>query len=56
MTDPQLQQFVDTFRHNVTYSPEFGTPVDGQLIGIGEVAAAFGATKSNSFGTTVCGM
>lgn len=27
--DPRLQQFVDTFRHSQTYSPEFGAAVDG---------------------------
>lgn len=28
-TDPRLQDFVDTFRNSSTYTPEFGSPVDG---------------------------
>lgn len=27
--DPRLQEFVDTFRDSKTYTPEFGSPVDG---------------------------
>jgi hypothetical protein len=34
-TDPRLQQFVDKFRHNATYSPEFGAAVDGVPIQTG---------------------
>ena len=28
-TDPRLQRFVDTFRNSSTYTPEYGSPVDG---------------------------
>jgi len=49
-TDPRLQQFVDTFRHSQTYSPEYGSAVDGEPVETGGRAAEFGATKPNPAG------
>jgi hypothetical protein len=46
-TDPRLQQFVDTFRHNQKYSPEFGAAVDGIPVQTGGRAALDGGTKPN---------
>lgn len=46
-TDPRLQQFVDTFRNNETYSPEFGSPVDGIPVETGGRAASNGSAKPN---------
>jgi len=45
--DPRLQQFVDTFRNNQAYSPEYGEAVDGVPIQTGGRAAAHGATQPN---------
>lgn len=49
--DPRLQKFVDTFRHNPTYTPEYGAAVDGIPVQTGGVPAAFGSTKPNPPGT-----
>ena len=46
-TDPRLQQFVDKYRHNATYTPEFGAPVDGQPINVGGRPAGYGSVKPN---------
>lgn len=46
-TDPRLQQFVDKFRHNRTYSPEFGSAVDGVPVSQGGRAAMYGGTLAN---------
>lgn len=46
-TDPRLQQFVNKFRHNQTYSPEFGSPVDGSPVSVGGRAAMYGDTLAN---------
>lgn len=54
--DPRLQQFVDTFRNNRQYTPEYGSPVDGVPTGTGGVAAADGATKPNPPGKASSGM
>ena len=51
-TDPRLQQFVDTFRHSQTYSPEYGSPVDGIGVQTGGQPAINGSTKPNPAGTT----
>ena len=51
-TDPRLQKFVDTFRNNQKYSPEFGGPVDGVPIQSGGRAALDGGTKPNPPGST----
>jgi hypothetical protein len=46
-SDPRLQQFVDTFRHNQKYTPEPTSPVDGQPVQTSGRAAEFGGTKPN---------
>jgi hypothetical protein len=51
-TDPRLQQFVDTFRHSQTYSPEYGSPVDGIGVLTGGQPAINGSSKPNPAGTT----
>ena len=50
-TDPRLQKFVDTFRDNQKYSPEFGAPVDGIPVQSGGRAALDGGTKPNPAGS-----
>ena len=50
-TDPRLQQFVDTFRYQQKYSPEYGGPVDGVPVQSGGRAAVDGGTKANPPGT-----
>ena len=50
-SDSRMQAFVDKFRHNATYSPEFGSAVDGIPVKTGGRAAYYGATKSNPAGT-----
>jgi hypothetical protein len=50
-TDPRLQQFVDTFRHNQTYSPEYGSPVDGIPVQTGGQPAINGSTGANPAGS-----
>lgn len=50
LTDPndaRLQQFVDKFRHSQTYTPEFGSPVDGVPVNIGGRAAIYGGKFAN---------
>lgn len=54
--DPRLQQFVDTFRHNQTYSPEFGAAVDGVPVQTGGRAVADGATAANPAGSVPNGV
>jgi hypothetical protein len=49
-TDPRLQQFVDTFRHSKTYSPEYGSPVDGVPVQTGGQPAINGSSKANPAG------
>ncbi len=51
-TDPRLQKFVDTFRNQQKYSPEFGGPVDGVPVQSGGRAALDGGTKANPPGST----
>jgi Protein of unknown function (DUF3105) len=51
-TDPRLQEFVDTFRNQKKYSPEFGGPVDGVPVQSGGRAALDGGTKANPPGST----
>lgn len=46
-TDPRLQQFVDMFRNSKTYSPEFGSPVDGVPVPLGGRAASNGSALPN---------
>ena len=50
-TDPRLQKFVDTFRENQKYSPEFGAPVDGVPIQTGGRPALDGGTQPNPAGS-----
>jgi hypothetical protein len=49
-TDPRLQQFVDKFRHNATYSPEFGAAVDGVPIQTGGRPALDGSKQPSPAG------
>jgi Protein of unknown function (DUF3105) len=51
-TDPRLQQFVDKFRHSPTYSPEYGSAVDGIGVLTGGQPAVNGSSKPNPAGTT----
>ncbi len=48
--DARLQDFVDTFRHNQKYSPEFGAAVDGVPVQTGGVPAQYGSAKPNPAG------
>ena len=50
-TDPRLQQFVDTFRYNKTYSPEYGVPVDNVPVLTGGQPAINGSSKANPAGS-----
>jgi hypothetical protein len=50
-TDPRLQQFVDTFRHSSTYSPEYGSPADGIPVQTGGQPAVNGSSKANPAGS-----
>jgi hypothetical protein len=45
--DPRLQQFIDTFRHNAKYAPEYGAAVDGIPVGTGGNPALNGSSKPN---------
>lgn len=45
--DPRLQQFIDTFRHNPKYTPEYGAAVDGIPSSTGGNPALSGASKPN---------
>lgn len=49
-TDPRLQQFVDTFRNNATYSPEFGAAADGIPVQTGGRPIASGSNQPNPAG------
>lgn len=49
-TDPRMQQFVDTFRHSETYTPEYGSAVDGIPVQTGGVPAYDGAKFANPKG------
>jgi hypothetical protein len=44
--DPRLQQFIDTFRHNQKYAPEYGSPVDGEPVSTAG-NPALGSSKPN---------
>jgi hypothetical protein len=50
-TDPRLQKFVDTFRENQKYSPEFGAPVDGVPVQTGGRPALDGGAQPNPAGS-----
>lgn len=45
-TDPRLQQFIDTFRHNSKYTPEYGAAVDGIPVSTGG-NPALGSSQPN---------
>jgi hypothetical protein len=45
--DPRLQQFIDTFRHNPKYTPEYGPPADGVPVGTGGSPALNGSSRPN---------
>jgi hypothetical protein len=45
--DPRLQQFIDTFRHNPKYSPEYGAAVDGIPVQTGGSPALNGSSPPN---------
>jgi hypothetical protein len=51
-TDPRLQHFVDTFRNSKTYTPEYGSTVDGIGVQTGGQPAINGSSKANPAGTT----
>jgi hypothetical protein len=46
-SDPRLQQFIDTFRHNQKYSPEYGAAVDGIPVQTGGSPALNGSSQPN---------
>lgn len=50
-SDPRLQKFVDTFRHNQTYTPEFGASVDGIPVRTGGQPAQYGGKLPNPAGS-----
>ncbi len=50
-TDPRMQKFINTFRNSSTYTPEYGSPVDGIPTGTGGTAATDGGTVANPSGT-----
>jgi Protein of unknown function (DUF3105) len=45
--DPRLQQFIDTFRHNPKYSPEYGSAVDNIPVQTGGSPALNGSSQPN---------
>jgi hypothetical protein len=55
-SDPRLQKFIDVFRHNRTYTPEYGSSVDGIPVQTGGRAAKYGGTKANPAGAATSGM
>jgi hypothetical protein len=50
-TDPRLQEFVDTFRHSPTYTPEYGAQVDGVPVRTGGRPAVDGSRHPNPPGS-----
>jgi hypothetical protein len=50
-TDPRMQQFVNTFRHNQKYTPEFGAAVDGVPINSGSSANQLGGGQPPLYGS-----
>jgi hypothetical protein len=45
--DPRLQEFIDTFRHNPKYTPEYGAAVDGVPVQTGGSPALNGSSQPN---------
>ena len=50
-TDPRMQKFVDLFRHNPKYTPEYGSPVDGVPINSGTGADQLGGGQPALYGS-----
>jgi hypothetical protein len=50
-TDPRIQQFIDKFRHNSKYTPEYGAAVDGIPIQTGGRPALDGSKFANPSGS-----
>lgn len=50
-TDPRMQQFVNKFRHSQTYSPEYGSAVDGVPINSGSGATRVGGGQPALYGS-----
>lgn len=50
-TDPRLQKFIDTFRHNKKYSPEYGAAVDGIPVQTGGRPSTDGSKNPNPPGS-----
>lgn len=49
-TDSRLQQFIDKFRHSKTYTPEYGSSVDGIPVQTGGQALMYGGKFANPSG------
>ena len=50
-TDKRIQQFIDKFRHNKTYTPEYGAAVDGIPVQTGGQPTLYGSKFANPAGT-----
>jgi hypothetical protein len=50
-TDPRMQKFVDTFRHNQKYTPEYGAAVDGVPVKTGGQPLEDGSKFANPPGS-----
>lgn len=50
-TDPRIQQFIDKFRHNKKYTPEYGAAVDGVPVQTGGEPALYGSKLANPSGS-----
>jgi hypothetical protein len=46
-SDPRIQQFIDMFRHNPKYTPEYGAAVDGIPVQTGGAPALSGSSQPN---------
>lgn len=49
--DPRIQQFIDKFRHSKTYTPEYGSAVDGIPVETGGRPALYGSKFANPSGS-----
>ena len=50
-TDPRIQQFIDKFRHSKTYTPEYGSAVDGIPVQTGGQPLMYGSKFANPSGS-----
>jgi len=50
-TDKRIQQFIDKFRHNKTYTPEYGAAVDGIPVETGGQPLMYGSKFANPSGS-----